>query len=136
MIKDKLRVRASTIQGWRHDIGYPKDILVANSQLMNELGSSISSETNGCEIIEPVFIGKNCELNNSIIGPYSTIADGSKIINSVVKETVVLENSKLNNCILLKSVIGSKCEITNLTNGQVNLGDYSQIHMNDNVSLE
>lgn len=127
VIEAGLEVRASIISGWRQDIGYASDILVSNEHLMEDIGTTINSETNNCEIIEPVFIGENCDLRDSIIGPYATIGKGSTIINSKLSHSVVLENSIIDQCALQSSVIGSKCKLTGLKQFEAKVGDYSQI---------
>jgi glucose-1-phosphate thymidylyltransferase len=42
-----------------------------------------------------VFIGNNCEIENSIIGPYVTIMDNCDIYNSKVEDSIILENSHI-----------------------------------------
>lgn len=127
MIEDGYSVICSEITGWRQDIGFPTDILEANEHLMDDEGSKILSDIGDCEIIKPVYIGSNCKMSGSTIGPYTTIGQNTTIADSRLKHTVVLENSIINNCMLTKSVVGSKCKINGLTGHSVNLGDYSQI---------
>ena len=122
-----LDVRASVISGWRQDIGYAHDILESNEHLMEDIGTVINSDTNNCEIIEPVFIGESCILQDSIIGPFATIGKGTKIINSKFSNSVVLENSIIDQCDLQSSVIGSKCKLTGLNQFDAKVGDYSKI---------
>ena len=127
VIEAGLEVRASVISGWRQDIGYASDILESNEHLMEDIGTVIKSETNNCEIIEPVYIGEDCTLENSTIGPCATISKGSVVKNSQIRHTVILEKSTINNCILEKRVIGSKCKLEGLDNYNAKEGDYSTI---------
>ncbi|OLS25552.1 MAG: UTP--glucose-1-phosphate uridylyltransferase AglF [Candidatus Heimdallarchaeota archaeon LC_2] len=128
VIEAGLDVRASMISGWRQDIGYAGDILASNEHLMGDIGTVIRSETTNCEIIEPVFIGEGCDLRDSTIGPFATIGKGSKIINSNLSHTVVLENSLIDECDLQSSVIGSKCKLKGLKQFNAKVGDYSSIN--------
>ncbi len=47
------------------------------------------------KIIEPVFIGENCRLDNSIIGPYVTIMDNCEIYNSKIEDSIILKDSNI-----------------------------------------
>ena len=52
----------------------------------------------GTEIINstvrgPCIIGRNCHIENSFIGPYTSVGDGTKVIDSSVEYCVILENA-------------------------------------------
>ena len=102
-----------TVTGWWKDTGTPEDVLDANKLILDTLGtnelvnpdnlgknpkisigknSHINSNT---KIIEPVIIGDNCNLENTIIGPYVSLGknvsiDGGKISNSIILEDCIL----------------------------------------------
>ncbi len=56
-----------------YDVGVPESFLYSNRKLL----TTNHKEYPSSKIIEPVFIGKNCRLDNSIIGPYVTIMDNN-----------------------------------------------------------
>ncbi|MGB4851936.1 MAG: nucleotidyl transferase, partial [Ignavibacteria bacterium] len=74
----------------------------------------------------PVYIGKNVEIENSIIGPYATINDGCIIKNSIIDNSIIENSSLIENCVMSESIIGEgasvKREILKL-----NIGNYSEI---------
>ena len=45
------------------------------------------------EIRGPCIIGKDCLIQDSFIGPYTSIGNGTKIINSSIEHSIILENS-------------------------------------------
>ena len=61
-------------------------------------------------LIQPVFLGKNVTIRNSVVGPHVsleanvTVSD-SRLRNSIVGEGTVLENVNLHNSMLGKSVV-------------------------------
>jgi len=81
-----------------YDVGVPEAILHSNRKLLLSNHIDFSSS----KIIEPVFIGENCKVDNSIIGPYVSIMDNCDIYNSKIEDSIILENSN----IIDKQIIG------------------------------
>lgn len=75
-------------------------------------------------IIEPCFIGENVEINNSIIGPHVSIGNGTKISDSIVKNSIIQEQSEIKGRILENAMLGSFVKLTE-KNEDLSLGDYS-----------
>ena len=74
-----------------YDVGVPDAILYSNRKLLKSSHPEFSTS----KIIEPVFIGNNCKIENSIIGPYVTIMDNCVIQDSKVENSIILENSNI-----------------------------------------
>ncbi len=74
-----------------YDVGVPEAILYSNRKLL----SSNHQDFPSSKIIEPVFIGDNCRIDNSIIGPYVTIMNNCNIYNSKIEDSIVLEDSNI-----------------------------------------
>lgn len=85
-------------------------------------------ETNfpGSTIIEPVYIGKGVNIDQSTIGPNVSIGDGAVIKGSTIKDTIVLDRAKVTNVQLTKSTVGFDTEVSNLK-GEVHIGDHSVV---------
>ena len=81
-----------------YDVGVPEAILYSNRKLLISNHKDFSSS----KIIEPVFIGDNCQIENSIIGPYVTIMNDCTFINSKIEDSIILENSHISD----KQIIG------------------------------
>ena len=74
------------------DAGVPATYLETNRKLLE----SSHDSSPGVEFREPVFVGNDCLIENSIIGPNVTIMPGSIIKNSEIENSIVLDNSNLN----------------------------------------
>jgi glucose-1-phosphate thymidylyltransferase len=74
-----------------YDVGVPEAFLYSNRKLLN----SNHKEFPTSKIIEPVFIGDNCMIENSIIGPYVTIMNNCEIYNSKIEDSIILEDSNI-----------------------------------------
>jgi len=81
-----------------YDVGVPESFLSSNRKLLVTDHKVFPSS----KIIEPVFIGDNCNIDNSIIGPYVTIMKDCNIINSKIEDSIILKDSN----IVDKQIIG------------------------------
>jgi glucose-1-phosphate thymidylyltransferase len=55
----------------------------------------------------PALIGRNCIIKDGYIGPYTSIGNNCKIINSEVEDSVVMDGAKLINAgNIVDSIIG------------------------------
>ncbi|MBC8175378.1 MAG: NTP transferase domain-containing protein [Candidatus Marinimicrobia bacterium] len=74
-----------------YDCGIPETFLTTNRALLKPSEYQIEGST----INDPVFIGENCIIRNSVVGPYVTVMDGATIIDSVVTDSIVLWNASI-----------------------------------------
>jgi len=72
----------------------------------------------------PVYIGEGVEIEESEIGPHTSIEKGAVIKGSTLKGSIVQQNAVIQNCRLETSTVGRHAEIEGL-NGTVHLGDHS-----------
>jgi glucose-1-phosphate thymidylyltransferase len=117
------------IDGWWKDTGTPKDILEANSFLLDEYaerrieGEVRDSSVDGRVIIEkgalvesstvrgPAYIGKGTKIMNSYIGPFTSIGDDCEVKNSEIEHSVVLDNVKVEGVYLMDSLVGNNSSV-------------------------
>lgn len=95
-------------------ITYPWDLLRANENLLKKSGPVIDSSakiSKKAVIQGPVAIGKNVELNNCVIRPYTSVGEGSVIGNFVeIKNSIIMRNTKIPHLSYVgDSVIGQNC---------------------------
>lgn len=141
------------ITGWWKDTGKPADLLEANRLILDAITSRIDGEVDnqsdvaGKVIIEagskitnskirgPVIIGKNCIVENSYIGPFASIGDGTEIRNSEVEYSIVLRDCKIINVGLRLegSILGNDVEIVEATGKprvhRFMIGDQSRVEV-------
>ncbi len=92
-------IRAKLIDSWRKDIGFPKDLLDTNNWVLKNLENGMQSMVghNNTQYLPPLTIGENCEIHNSIIGPYVSIGDNTLLQDCNIRNSIVLSNTKLTN---------------------------------------
>src|SRR6185437_8157884 len=66
-----------------------------------------SAKLTNVTIVKPVYIGENVEISNSVIGPYVSIGNGSKVSDSVVKKSIVQEKAVIKNAVIANSMLGN-----------------------------
>ncbi|MFM6754071.1 MAG: glucose-1-phosphate thymidylyltransferase, partial [Dolichospermum sp.] len=106
LIDQKKEVLAYNLDGWWLDTGKKDDLLEANrlildtyltksilgdidskTQIIGRVEIGAKSKIINCTIRGPVVIGNNCYLENCFIGPYSSIADNSTLIETDLYST-------------------------------------------------
>ncbi|MEK7250938.1 MAG: glucose-1-phosphate thymidylyltransferase, partial [Bacteroidota bacterium] len=141
------------ITGWWKDTGKPADLLEANRLILDAITSRVDgdvdaqSEVAGKVIIEagarivnskvrgPAIIGKNCVIENSYIGPFTSIGDRTVVSSSEVEYSIVLRDCKIQDIGLRLegSILGNDVEIVE-ANGKPRvhrfmIGDQSRVEV-------
>ncbi len=111
LIDDRLAVRSEIVRGWWKDTGQLADMLEANRLVLEELETRIEGEVDaesrveGRVVVEPgaklvrsvvrgpAVIGAGAEISDAYIGPYTSIAEGSRICRSEVEHSIILGDS-------------------------------------------
>lgn len=125
-------VEALELSGWWLDTGKKDDLLAANqiildsllqshcqgqvdesSRLSGRVAIAANSEIINSVIRGPVIIGENCRIENSFIGPYSSIADGVHIKEADLEHSVILAGAQITGIHqrIVDSVIGKNAKI-------------------------
>ena len=113
------------VHGW-YDCGKPETLLATNEILLK---NNVSTKAYpGCIINDPVFIADNAVLENSIIGPYTTIGEQAVITNVISRNSIIGYNARVAHIMLDHSIVGNNAFITGNFQ-QINVGDYSEIRV-------
>ncbi len=78
-------------------------------------------------LISPVYIGKNCTISNSVIGPNVSIGDNTVLSKCVVSNSVIGDSTSMENIITENSVIGDFVSMEDLIKNSISIGDSSSI---------
>jgi len=129
MIKKGARFKAFKVESW-FDCGKRETLLESNATLLKKFGGSIMSSQayENTVIIQPVRIGKGCDIRNSIIGPNVTIGENTTIESSIIKNSIIGSFSNLFDIVLDFSIIGSDTGIRGETR-TLNIGDNTDIDL-------
>jgi glucose-1-phosphate thymidylyltransferase len=123
MIEEGMTFRPYHIDGW-YDCGKVETLLETNRILLDDMEQYEGRE--GTIIIPPCYLGEDSVIENSIIGPYVSIANGCEIRHSIIENSILNEGSSLTNVILEGSVVGAYAEVTGRSSS-FNVSDHSQI---------
>ncbi|MBZ0295867.1 MAG: glucose-1-phosphate thymidylyltransferase [Anaerolineae bacterium] len=146
------RVYPHVHQGWWIDTGKPIDMLEANSLVLEELSPCISTDAvitdseidsrvtieRGARIVNsvirgPSIIGENTLVENSYIGPFTSIYHDVTIRNAEIERSIILENSCVCDLVarLQDSLIGRNAQVKHSDDKpraiKMNLGDHSNV---------
>jgi glucose-1-phosphate thymidylyltransferase len=111
------------VKGW-YDLG-AKETALESNRLLLEKHKTMHVDAVNSSIIQPVFVGKNVKIENSVIGPFATIEDGCEIKNSIVKDSIVCKSAKVDGMLIESSIIGQSVELKGEFK-KLNLGDHTQ----------
>ncbi len=106
------------------DCGKPEALLETNKQLLE--GNDEIPVTEGSIVLPPVSIAPTARIVNSIVGPYVSIAADSFVENSIIKDSVLDRSSRVSDCLLQSSIIGSQAVIRGGFQS-LNVGDSSEV---------
>jgi glucose-1-phosphate thymidylyltransferase len=155
LIKKGFAVGYSEITGWWKDTGKPQDLLegnqlllaqIKNTDIKGEIDKNVTIEGNiiiekGAQIKGksflrgPIIIGENCIIENSYIGPYTSIGDSCKIENTEIEHSLLMHHITIHSSKrIVDSIIGNGAIITDKENTfpkghKLVIGDNSQVEL-------
>ena len=112
------------VEGW-FDCGKPETLLSTNRHLLDK--NHVDTPSNGNVYIPPVFIAPDATINRSVIGPYVTVADGSVVEDSVIRDSIISNGAKVYSSLLEESIIGNNALVKGNFN-RLNVGNSSEIN--------
>jgi glucose-1-phosphate thymidylyltransferase len=125
MIDRGARLLTSEVSEW-WDCGKPETLLDTNLKVLNDEAAPAPGPIPGVEFVHPVCIGEGVVLENAVIGPNVSIADGSVLRRSKVQNSIIGAGSLLEDCQIEQSLIGDHVQARGLR-GTASLGDHSEI---------
>jgi glucose-1-phosphate thymidylyltransferase len=113
-----------TVDGW-YDCGKPETLLSTNRLLLERM--TTPDAVNGVLIQPPSFISPHAVVKRSVIGPYTTIAEGARVENSIIKNSIINAEATVTDALLEDSIVGSNAVVR---------GSYKRINIGDSSELE
>jgi glucose-1-phosphate thymidylyltransferase len=108
MIDKGEKITTFPVEGW-FDCGKPETLLSTNQHLLSKTDNGRDIES--VVINKPVFIAKDAVIKNSVIGPYTTIAAGTIIEDSIIRNSLIGAGAKVSKAMLENSIIGDNSVI-------------------------
>lgn len=125
MIKRSGKFKTFTVSSW-YDCGHAESLLETNRVLLDEKKDDENFECKQSVIIQPVAIGDNVQIVNSVIGPYTSISNDVLIENSIISNSVIGSRTHISKVNLQSSIIGDDANLMGKHNS-LNIGDSSSI---------
>ena len=123
MIEKYEKFTTFTVDGW-YDCGKPETLLSTNRHLLQK--SPKNREIPGVVTIPPVYIASNAEIRNSIIGPFATIGEGAHVTDSIIRNSIMGDESSVSGVLLDNSIVGNNGAVKGGFK-RVNAGDSSEV---------
>lgn len=123
MIDAGEKITTFPVEGW-YDCGKPETLLSTNKILLDKRGTDKIYKN--VLINNPVYISDGVEIENSVIGPYATIDKGSKIRDSIVRNSIIGFNTEVSKTLLENSIVGNNAVIKG-TFKRFNAGNSSEL---------
>ncbi len=120
------RMQTFRISGW-YDCGTSEALLEANRDLLAAERIQAQSRT-GSVIIAPSYVDPSAYIEGSVVGPFASIAEGARVVNSIVRDTIVNAQATLDSVHLEHSIIGENASVAGRPQ-RINLGDSSAIEV-------
>ena len=126
MLKDGATFKTASVSEWL-DCGTIPAIketsgIVIAKEGENRKEGSVENST----LIEPVYIGPNATVRDSVVGPYTAIHGGATVEGSSVKNTIVFADSHVEGAALDGSLVGHSAVVRQFA-GELNIGDHATV---------
>ncbi|MCO6493430.1 MAG: NTP transferase domain-containing protein [Phaeodactylibacter sp.] len=127
MIEKGVKFTTVTVDNW-FNCGKKEVLLDTNATFLDRDGyaSSDLPPYDNSIIIHPVSIGRNCNIQDSIIGPHVTIGDNARIKRAIIRDSIIGNFAHIKDINLKRSVVGNDTVITGLRQS-LNIGDNTEI---------
>ena len=117
-----MRFTTHKINNWL-DFGTVQNLINSHKKLV--VDNSINHKKFKNTIIkEPCYIGPDVSIENSTIGPFVSVGGSTKIVSSVIDNSIIQSGSVISDAKLSNSLIG-KNVVYKPNPREVNIGDYS-----------
>jgi len=127
MVNRKFRLKTFQVSSW-YDCGHPESLLETNCVLLDEKEDiDHVHKIQDSVIIQPVAIGENVSIINSVVGPHASIASDSHIEDSIISNSVIGSRTHLSKVNLHDSLVGDDASV---------LGKYNSLNIGDSLFIE
>jgi len=113
------------ILGW-YDCGKPETLLETNRVLLDRSGGA--PQVSGSVVTAPVAIDAGAVIENCVIGPHVSVAEGATLRNAIVRDSIINVNARIEDAMLEGSVVGDNAVVRGRFH-RINVGDSSEIFL-------
>ena len=125
MIDHGAKIKVVEVSGW-YDCGQVETLLDTNRHLLSTSRGRQPDGGKNVKVHEPVRIAEGVTLESVEIGPNVTIETGTTIRRTRLRDTIIGENTRVEDSDLSHSLVGSNAVVQGV-NGTVSVGDHTVI---------
>lgn len=78
-------------------------------------------------ILPPCYIGEGAVIENSVVGPHVSVGKGTRVNSSIIKNTNIQLDSRIENAVIINSMIGSKVVYKGFVQ-DLSIGDFTTLN--------
>lgn len=128
-----LDLYSQTVEKWL-DCGNKSTTLYSHQEVLksNAFVEHLNNNIINSKIIPPCYIASDVIIENSQIGPYVSIGEGSVLKNTQIKDSILMKNIFIENIQMHQSIIGNCAQIKSKNYSplmNVHISDYSNIEL-------
>jgi len=129
MLENGLQMKTKVVDVWL-DAGTPEALLETNRYLLENGmdNTAIASQRQGIVVIPPVFIHPSAVVDESVIGPFTSLGSDCKVHSSIIRNSILGDAAEVTDVILESSLIGRRAQITRRA-GKINAGDQTMVNL-------
>jgi glucose-1-phosphate thymidylyltransferase len=124
LVENGARIRTEKALQWL-DAGTPEAIMDTNAYLLRRYSGPHNeiAERQANILIPPIFVHERAHVRNSIIGPNVSIGADCTIEQSIIKDSIIDDDTAITEAIVANSLIGRGCSISGKTSSMI-MADY------------
>jgi glucose-1-phosphate thymidylyltransferase len=124
MLKADLIFKTASVSEWL-DCGTIEALMETTKIILaKEVNDLRQGIINNSLIQNPVYIGPGARVTNAVVGPYVSIEEGAEVTGSIIRDSIIFANARVQNAILVNSLIGQYAQVRE-TPRQINVGDHA-----------
>lgn len=130
MIDRHARFEAWPVEAWE-DCGTVQALVQTNRYLLShghDRQPTAAENTDNSIIIPPVYVAPTARIQNSVVGPDVSVADGVTIRDSIVRDSILSDGATISGVALTESVVGSNAVVKGSFR-RLNVGDASEVEV-------
>lgn len=118
----------ASVDAWM-DCGTIPALLETTGRILEHESDDLHHGTVKDSVIhDPVYIGPDATIKNSVVGPHVSVEAGASVEDSVVRNSIVFQEAAIENASLEDSVVGRHAEVRQELQS-INVGDHSQMNV-------
>ena len=125
MIDKGAKIRVIDVEGW-YDAGKIDTLLETNRAMLEKGRARRPSATDGCRIVDPVYVEEGVTIRRSTIGPNVTLGAGTVVEDSELSDTLVGTKARIVRSALRNSLVGDEAVVEGVR-GELTIGEHSEV---------